>query len=99
MIIKYSLKLILYNKINRKDLFRKMSNYFGDLTSEYTEVHDKGFYGGLPVYIKVKSSPSDNVKLSHTYKLARSIETTKEDGVKVSYSAANGTHLKTTCYH
>lgn len=76
-----------------------MSNYYGDLISDYDETHNKGFYGGLPVYIKVKSSPSDNVKLTHTYKLARSIEGTKEDGVKVLYNAHNGTHFKSKCHH
>lgn len=71
-------------------------SFYGDLLRDYEKRYTKGFYGGLPVYLKFKTSPGENTTLAQTYKISRTVETT-EDGQTINYNAANGATLKTTC--
>jgi hypothetical protein len=53
-------------------------SYYGDLLREYEKRYTKGFYGGLPVYLRIKSNPSANASLSQTYRVSRKVEDKQE---------------------
>jgi hypothetical protein len=74
-----------------------MSYYYGDLLRDYENLFTKGFKGGVPLSIKVKSSPSDKTHITQKYRLSRSVET-KDDVQVTSYNVANGATLKTSCH-
>jgi len=71
-------------------------SFYGDLLRDYEKRYTKGFYGGLPVYLKFKTSPSEKTTLAQTYRISRSVET-NQDVQTTSYNAANGATLKSTC--
>ena len=72
-----------------------MSYFYSDLYSDITKL-SKGYYGGYPIFLKFKTSPTENTKLSQTFSVYRTI-VTKEDKQNVDYSANNKSALKTKC--
>jgi hypothetical protein len=79
------------------NLKKKEMSYYSDLLKNHNNRYTKAYYGGVPLYLKFKTAPSDKTSLTSSYRLNRSVESLSEGKYTVEYNAANGTTLKTVC--
>lgn len=71
-------------------------SFYGDLLRNHENRFKKNFYAGVPIYLKFKTSPSENVDLQQSYKVTRTVEEA-EGTQSVAYNVANAATLKTSC--
>lgn len=70
-----------------------MSKFYGDILRDFSDSYTKNFYGGFPVIVKFKTSPSEATSVSQRYRLARNVD----NSGAVTYSPTNAVTLKTAC--
>ena len=73
-----------------------MGKFYEDLTSKSNDAFTKGFFGGKPVNIKLKTKPAEKMLLKHKFRIYRT-SSLKKDVEVFSHQVRNVVALKTCC--
>ena len=71
-----------------------MSKFYGDILRNFNDAFEKNFYGGSPVIVKFKTSPSEAVSVGQSYRFKRVEDS---NGAIQGYDGSNVVTLKANC--
>jgi hypothetical protein len=75
-----------------------MPKFYGDIMRDFSENYKRGFFGGYPAIIKVKTDPTERISLGQSYRFKRVVSTSTEGAETVSYVPSSVVTLKAACH-